>query len=58
MDVLVLDVDKLDAGHRALVVDRAMRTRDMDNQRFLRKVQERLERCCPAYALKPVAYHR
>ena len=47
MDVLVLDIDKVDKdpGHRSLVLDRAMRTRDMDNERFLRKVRERLDRC-------------
>ena len=47
IDVLVLDIDKVDKdpGHRSLVLDRAMRTRDMDNERFLRKVRERLDRC-------------
>jgi len=47
VDVLVLDIDKVDKdpGHRSLVLDRAMRTRDMDNERFLRKVRERLDRC-------------
>ena len=53
IDVLVLDIDKVDKdpGHRSLVLDRAMRTRDMDNERFLRKVRERLDRC----AMQPAA---
>ena len=47
-DVLVVDIEALarDPSHRTLLLDRAMRTHDMDNERFLRKVRERLDRCC------------
>ncbi len=46
-DVLVVDIEALarDPSHRTLLLDRAMRTHDMDNERFLRKVRERLDRC-------------
>ena len=55
----MLDIDKVDRdpGHRSLVLDRAMRTRDMDNERFLRKVRERLDRCAanPKPSPNPIA---
>jgi hypothetical protein len=45
-EVLVLDVKELEhSQHTAAVLDRAMRTRDMDNERFLRKVRARLDAC-------------
>lgn len=43
-EVLVLDVKEVEhPQHTAMVLDRAMRTRDMDNERFLRKVRARLD---------------
>ncbi len=43
-EVLVLDVKELEhSQHTGMVLDRAMRTRDMDNERFLRKVRQRLD---------------
>ena len=43
----MVDIEALarDPSHRSLLLDRAMRTHDMDNERFLRKVRERLDRC-------------
>ena len=42
----MLDVKELEhSQHTAAVLDRAMRTRDMDNERFLRKVRARLDAC-------------
>ena len=43
----MVDIEALakDPSHRTLLLDRAMRTHDMDNERFLRKVRERLDRC-------------
>lgn len=42
--VLVLDVKEVEhSQHTAMVLDHAMRTRDMDNERFLRKVRARLD---------------
>lgn len=40
----MLDVKELEhSQHTGMVLDRAMRTRDMDNERFLRKVRQRLD---------------
>ena len=46
-DVLMVDIEALakDPSHRTLLLDRAMRTHDMDNERFLRKVRAGLDRC-------------
>jgi hypothetical protein len=56
-EVLVLDVKELEhSQHTAAVLDRAMRTRDMDNERFLRKVRARLDACvfsCTAVMARP-----
>jgi hypothetical protein len=47
----MVDIEALakDPSHRTLLLDRAMRTHDMDNERFLRKVRQGLDRCdcCP-----------
>ena len=44
-EVLVVDIDRMEKEHRQQLVDRTLRTKDMDNQRFLVKVRERLDRC-------------
>ena len=64
----MVDIEALakDPGHRTLLLDRAMRTHDMDNERFLRKVREGLDRCAgngphanidPYANLAPTACH-
>jgi hypothetical protein len=53
-EVLVLDVMQLEhLQHTAAVLDRAMRTRDMDNERFLRKVRARLDACASHIITRP-----
>ncbi len=53
-EVLVLDVKELEhSQHTAAVLDRAMRTRDMDNERFLRKVRARLDACASHISTRP-----
>ncbi len=45
-EVLVLDVKEVEQRQfSSAVLDAAMRTRDMDNERFLRKVRARLDAC-------------
>ena len=47
--VVVVDVRELGRKsgnlHRKLVVDRALKTKDQDNERFYKKLRARMERC-------------
>lgn len=37
---------ELGKERRKLLLDRAMETQDMDNERFLEKMKDRMDRCC------------
>ena len=45
-DVRVVDLKEVPL-HAEAVLDRALRTRDMDNERFLLKIRRRLDACTP-----------
>ena len=45
-----VDLLKLTAAQRRLVLDAALKTRDMDNLLLLSKIQQRLSRCSAVYA--------
>lgn len=45
-DVRVVELKEVPL-HAEVVLDRALRTRDMDNERFLLKVRRRLDACTP-----------
>ena len=44
-EVQLVKLDSLQDHHRMLIVDRALRTKDMDNEHFLLKLRRRLDRC-------------
>jgi hypothetical protein len=45
----VVPLHKLSGDHRTQVVDRALKTKDMNNEHFLRTVRERLDRCSASH---------
>ena len=51
-DILVVPLNKMTGEHRTQILDAALKTKDMDNEWFLTKVRERLERC--AHACMPL----
>ena len=46
-DILVVPLNRMTGAHRTQILDAALKTKDMDNEWFLTKVRERLERCGP-----------
>ena len=50
----VLDLHHLTKSGRQLVVDRALKTEDQDNEDFLQRYAERVKRCLPCCTLPPV----
>ena len=51
-DILVVPLNKMTGAHRTQILDAALKTKDMDNEWFLTKVRERLERCGPCLPLR------
>ena len=48
--VEIVPLHKMNSQHRTEVVDRALKTKDMNNEHFLRTVRERLDRCGAVFA--------
>ena len=53
LQVVVVDVRELGRKsgnvHRKLIVERALRTKDQDNERFYSSLRSRMQRCCFAH---------
>lgn len=44
--VELVPLNSLNFEQRTQILDMALKTKDMDNELFLRKVRSRLDRCC------------
>jgi hypothetical protein len=55
-DVELVPLNRMSFQHRIQVLDMALKTKDMDNEHFLRKVRARLDRCTSLPSSTPFSH--